>query len=73
VRDGKRYPLNGQPVIERHDFIVVGSGIGGDRRGAARSPEDGRLTLHRTNFERVLELTLTGARRASSSTELFYS
>jgi spermidine dehydrogenase len=29
VRDGKRYDLNAQPVTERYDFIVVGSGIGG--------------------------------------------
>jgi spermidine dehydrogenase len=29
VRDGKRYDLRAQPVTERYDFIVIGSGIGG--------------------------------------------
>ena len=29
VRDGKRYDLRAQPVSERYDFIVIGSGIGG--------------------------------------------
>src|ERR1700747_950884 len=29
VRDGRRYDLRAQPVTERYDFIVIGSGIGG--------------------------------------------
>ena len=29
VRDGKRYDLRAQPATERHDFIVIGAGIGG--------------------------------------------
>jgi spermidine dehydrogenase len=29
VRDGRRYSLDSQPVTERHDYIVIGSGIGG--------------------------------------------
>ena len=29
VRDGRRYSLDSQPVTERYDYIVIGSGIGG--------------------------------------------
>ncbi|HEY4975092.1 MAG TPA: FAD-dependent oxidoreductase, partial [Steroidobacteraceae bacterium] len=29
VRDGRRYPLDAQPIAEHYDVVIIGAGIGG--------------------------------------------
>jgi spermidine dehydrogenase len=29
IRDGRRYQIDGQPIAEHYDFVIIGAGIGG--------------------------------------------